>query len=426
MNIDEFIENGFLSEYDFMVDNPNSSLSQTIKAIKEKSSTGDYKTATLLRELNIPQHLQRLVVCYEQYVKGRKGIVYAINKEHAHNICEAYKAIGVAAVYIDSDTQNKERADIVEKFRTGEVQVMVNVDIFSEGFDCPDVEFIQMARPTWSLAKYLQQVGRGLRPSEDKQRTVILDNSRMFIKFGMPSDSRYWEGHFNGYLSTKGLYKQEDEKREKRVKTVCSFSDEMMVKIDADIIRKAEKLARERVEKEKALIRASIGAKRKEQQEAERRLIEARAAEERKRRERLIREQEEAERRLAEERERQEELRRKRIEELKQKDEEARRQRVEQELKRKQEVERKRQEEYELIKARREKYRERKRCEAEVRRQYEEEMMRNLEREEKRKTWLKGLGYLVAASLALLVIWNTGLIIPLGLIGLALTFFGKS
>ncbi len=426
MNIDEFIENGFLSEYDFMVDNPNSSLSQTIKAIKEKSSTGDYKTATLLRELNIPQHLQRLVVCYEQYVKGRKGIVYAINKEHAHNICEAYKAIGVAAVYIDSDTQNKERADIVEKFRTGEVQVMVNVDIFSEGFDCPDVEFIQMARPTWSLAKYLQQVGRGLRPSEDKQRTVILDNSRMFIKFGMPSDSRYWEGHFNGYLSTKGLYKQEDEKREKRVKTVCSFSDEMMVKIDADIIRKAEKLAKERVEKEKALIRASIEAKRKEQQEAERRLIEARAAEERKHRERLKREQEEAERRFAEERERQEELRRKRIEELKQKDEEARRQRVEQELKRKQEVERKRQEEYELIKARREKYRERKRCEAEVRRQYEEEMIRNLEREEKRKTWLKGLGYLVAASLALLVIWNTGLIIPLGLIGLALTFFGKS
>lgn len=205
MNINEFIDQGFLSKYDYMVDNPTSSISQTIKAIKEKSSTGDYKTATLLKELNVPQHIQRLVVCYEQYVKGRKGIVYAINKEHAHNICEAYKAIGVAAVYIDSDTQKKERADIVERFRTGDVQVMVNVDIFSEGFDCPDVEFIQMARPTWSLAKFLQQVGRGLRPSENKQQTVILDNSRMFIKFGMPSDSRYWEGHFNGYQSTKGL-----------------------------------------------------------------------------------------------------------------------------------------------------------------------------------------------------------------------------
>lgn len=52
---------------------------------------------------------------------------------------------------------------MVEDFKTGRIRVLVNVDVFSEGFDCPDVEFVQMARPTLSLAKYLQQAGRGLR-----------------------------------------------------------------------------------------------------------------------------------------------------------------------------------------------------------------------------------------------------------------------
>ena len=54
------------------------------------------------------------------------------------------------------------------------IQVLVNVDIFSEGFDCPDVEFVQLARPTLSLAKYLQMVGRGLRVAKGKKNCVII------------------------------------------------------------------------------------------------------------------------------------------------------------------------------------------------------------------------------------------------------------
>ena len=75
---------------------------------------------------------------------------------------------------------------------------MVNVDIFSEGFDCPDVEFIQMARPTWSLSKYMQQVGRGLRTSPGKDKTIILDNAGMYARFGLPSDTRLWNATFAG------------------------------------------------------------------------------------------------------------------------------------------------------------------------------------------------------------------------------------
>lgn len=297
MQIDNFIREGYLAEYDFLVDNPMSDLSQTIKAIKEKSSTGDYKTATLLKELNVPQYIQRLIVCYEQYVKGKKGIVYAINKEHAHNICEAYKAVGVEAVYIDSDTPKRERTEIVEKFKDGEVRVMVNVDIFSEGFDCPDVEFIQLARPTWSLAKYLQQVGRGMRPCKGKQKTVILDNSRMYIKFGLPSESRLWSWHFDGVPNARSMYKQENEDNEAELLLVCRYTKEMMVKMSNDSVVTAQNLKKEEEEREAARIRAKEEAihrawqeKKRQQEEAERRFAEAKAEEERKCREREERE----------------------------------------------------------------------------------------------------------------------------------------
>ena len=66
------------------------------------------------------------------------------------------------------------------------IQILVSVDLFSEGFDCPDVEFIQLARPTLSLAKYLQMVGRGLRVHEGKVCCTIIDNVGLYRRFGLP------------------------------------------------------------------------------------------------------------------------------------------------------------------------------------------------------------------------------------------------
>ena len=81
---------------------------------------------------------------------------------------------------------------------SGFIQVLVSVDLFSEGFDCPDVEFIQMARPTLSLAKYLQMVGRGLRANEGKVSCTIIDNVGLYRRFGLPSGERDWGRFFEG------------------------------------------------------------------------------------------------------------------------------------------------------------------------------------------------------------------------------------
>ena len=80
------------------------------------------------------------------------------------------------------------------------IQVLVNVDIFSEGFDCPDVEFVQLARPTLSLAKYLQMVGRGLRVAKGKKSCVIIDNVGLYRVFGLPSQVWNWNAMFEGKL----------------------------------------------------------------------------------------------------------------------------------------------------------------------------------------------------------------------------------
>ena len=80
------------------------------------------------------------------------------------------------------------------------IQVLVNVDIFSEGFDCPDIEFVQLARPTLSLAKYLQMVGRGLRVAKGKKNCVMIDNVGLYRVFGLPSQVWNWNAMFEGKL----------------------------------------------------------------------------------------------------------------------------------------------------------------------------------------------------------------------------------
>ena len=93
------------------------------------------------------------------------------------------------------------------------IQVLVNVDIFSEGFDCPDVEFVQLARPTLSLAKYLQMVGRGLRVAKGKKNCVIIDNVGLYRVFGLPSQVWNWNAMFEGKLKV-GKRKESPKDRE--------------------------------------------------------------------------------------------------------------------------------------------------------------------------------------------------------------------
>ena len=297
-DVPEFISKGRLATYDFVSIKSDGVTQRLIDSLQKRGADGDYQNKEMDMLLNKKPNIERLYRSLEEFGKGRKGIVYAININHANAIAEFYREHGIAAVAIDSKTPSSLRKELIERFKssslsfskthpssltlkggstafpkplspqgTGDVtalrcseplrskvggaskpspdcagwdrlgatclrpvdglaatclrpadelapiQVLVNVDIFSEGFDCPDVEFVQLARPTLSLAKYLQMVGRGLRVAKGKKNCVIIDNVGLYRVFGLPSQVWNWNAMFEGKLKV-GKKKETPKERE--------------------------------------------------------------------------------------------------------------------------------------------------------------------------------------------------------------------
>ena len=232
----DFIMRGYLAPYDYVVIGKFSNEQLTVNQLKGRGSDGDYAIKEMDEKLNIPQTIQRLYDSVKKYADGKKGIVYAIDIVHAQAIAACYNALGLKSVALDSKTPAKKRKEMVEAFRRSEIDCLVNVNLFDEGFDCPDVEFIQMARPTLSLAKYMQMVGRGLRINKENKDKVciIIDNVGNFRKFGLPDKPRNWESMFAGLRAGKGIIPT----YVKKVKDVIAINDEMITVKKANTARK--------------------------------------------------------------------------------------------------------------------------------------------------------------------------------------------
>ena len=213
-SIKQFIADGWLSPYDYYSIRPDSEEQQEIDSLKKRGADGDFQMKELREKLDVRPSIERLFGSFERFAPDKKGIIYAIDIAHAEHIAEFYRLRGVNAVAISSMTPASERQRLLEGFKghgslefrelsskhnsLSPIQVLVSVDLFSEGFDCPDVEFIQMARPTLSLAKYMQMVGRGLRSCRGKSCCTIIDNVGLYRTFGLPSVDRDWGAYFVG------------------------------------------------------------------------------------------------------------------------------------------------------------------------------------------------------------------------------------
>ena len=262
----KFIADGWLSLYDYMSVREDSEDWRMVNSLKKRGADGDFSLKEMSEKLNVLPSIERLCDTVMRYAPNKKGIVYAIDIKHAEHIAEYYREHGLNAVAISSKTPKEERKRIIERFRNtnggticqkmdmndsfkntncqelsmnystnystncqelgtqnscsgkrlyepsatlntqhSTFNILINVDLFGEGFDCPDVEFIQLARPTLSLAKYLQQVGRGMRVFEGKRYCLILDNVGLYRLFGLPSDDRDWKAMFEGRMAGKGV-----------------------------------------------------------------------------------------------------------------------------------------------------------------------------------------------------------------------------
>lgn len=197
MPVQKFIEQGYLSDFNYYSIPINSQLQFNIDNISKFGTDGDYLERELIEICDNHKIRAKLVKSYLTYANGKRGIVYTINKQHNRNVANQYREQGLRVADIDSDTPAEERQRIVREFKIGNIDIICNVNIFSEGFDCPDLEFVQLARPTQSLSLYLQQVGRALRIAEHKSRAIILDNVGIYNKFGLPNKPINWFQYFN-------------------------------------------------------------------------------------------------------------------------------------------------------------------------------------------------------------------------------------
>ena len=296
-DVPEFISKGRLATYDFVSIKSDGMTQRLIDSLQKRGADGDYQNKEMDMLLNKKPNIERLYRSLEEYGKDRKGIVYAININHANAIAEFYREHGIAAVAIDSKTPASERRMLIERFKSSSlsfsnhpvplskegstsspspssseggdvtalrcseplrskdggpskvspdcagwdrlaeeltpIQVLVNVDIFSEGFDCPDVEFVQLARPTLSLAKYLQMVGRGLRVAKGKKNCVIIDNVGLYRVFGLPSQVWNWNAMFEGKLK---VGKKKETAKEREFFLMNEVQDDIQIHPDSEMM----------------------------------------------------------------------------------------------------------------------------------------------------------------------------------------------
>lgn len=144
---------------------------------------------------------------YLKLANGKQTIVYCSSIESSIETSKMFNDKNIRAKHLDGSTPKNERQKTIEKFRTGEIKILCNVDLFGEGFDVPDCECVILLRPTKSLSLYIQQSMRSMRYKEGKE-AIIIDHVGNCFEHGLPDDLREW--------TLKG--KQKKEKNEIKVK----------------------------------------------------------------------------------------------------------------------------------------------------------------------------------------------------------------
>jgi DNA repair protein RadD len=153
---------------------------------------GDFATDELAGVMARPVIIGSAIDSYEKLCPGKRAIVYGVDRRHSIMLAQRFIERGHKAVHLDEDTPKDERRALIKALATGEIHVITNCGLISEGLDVPAVEAVLLVRPTQSLSLYLQQVGRALRPAPGKDRALILDLAGNLYRHGMPDADREW------------------------------------------------------------------------------------------------------------------------------------------------------------------------------------------------------------------------------------------
>jgi DNA repair protein RadD len=157
-----------------------------------KTQAGDYNQGQLGERVDTPKLVGDIVSNWARLCPDRQTFVFAVNIAHSRHLMEEFQGIGVRCEHIDGHTELEERQGIMSRLRTGDIQVLVNCQVMTYGVDFPPVSSVVLACPTKSITKYLQMVGRGLRPYKDKTDCMVLDHAQACQRLGFADDEYPW------------------------------------------------------------------------------------------------------------------------------------------------------------------------------------------------------------------------------------------
>lgn len=181
----ELIDGGYLADYRLYAP-PGIDTSQI------HTLAGDYRKDELAKVVDRPQIVGDAVAHYQRIAADSQAICFAVNVLHSQHLADAFNAAGISARHVDGETRSVERSLAIEDFAARRFRVLCNVDILGEGLDVAGIETVICARPTQSLAVYLQQIGRGLRVKPGRRAAIILDHAGNALRHGLPDEDREW------------------------------------------------------------------------------------------------------------------------------------------------------------------------------------------------------------------------------------------
>jgi DNA repair protein RadD len=153
---------------------------------------GDYVVSQLSDRMNRDDLVGDIVSNWHKHGQRRKTIVFAVDVAHSVHIRNEFAQSGVRAEHLDGGTPKEERDAILRRLASGDTEVVCNCMVLTEGFDCPDVGCIVLARPTKQLGLFRQMAGRGLRPAPGKSNLILIDHSGAVYRHGLLEDEIEW------------------------------------------------------------------------------------------------------------------------------------------------------------------------------------------------------------------------------------------
>lgn len=180
------IDQGHLAKYKIFM--PPTKID--MKGIKKLG--GDFAKKELNERVNKPQITGDAVSHFLRLARNKRALVFCVSVSHSEDVAAQFQAAGINAVHLDGKTPKNIRAQAVQDFRDGKIQVLTNVDLFGEGFNVPGVEVVVLLRPTQSLSLWKQMIGRALRPAPGKSHAIILDHVNGCFTHGLPDDTYPW------------------------------------------------------------------------------------------------------------------------------------------------------------------------------------------------------------------------------------------